>query len=279
MTTLAETAAAVAANAPHVPAVISPGQLVIAAGLVVVAGLTSFGLRLRLERSLAIAAGRTVVQLLLVGYVLRWVFAAEWLVTVLSVALVMVLAATLAAVHRSAWTYRGALWRALLTQVLAALLTTFVVTRIIIGVEPWYEPVYFIPLLGMVLGNTLTGLSLCLDALLDAAQNRRAEIEQDLALGATRWEAARDHIAEAVRRGMIPTINAMTVVGIVSLPGMMTGQILAGQDPVQAVKYQIVVMFMIAAAASLGCVGLALLTFQRLFTPDHQLRDDVVRRR
>jgi len=123
----------------------------------------------------------------------------------------------------------------------------------------------------MILGNSLTGLSLCLDQLLETVHERRAEVEMELALGATRWEAARGPLAASVRRGMIPTINAMMVVGIVSLPGMMTGQILAGADPAVAVRYQIVVMFMLTASTALGCIFIALLACRTLFNDRHQL--------
>ena len=95
-------------------------------------------------------------------------------------------------------------------------------------------------------------------------------METLLALGATRWEAARQPIQQAVRTGMVPTINAMMVVGLVSLPGMMTGQLLGGVPPLQAVMYQIVIMFLLAAATSLGTVGAVLLAYRLLFNQDHQ---------
>jgi putative ABC transport system permease protein len=98
---------------------------------------------------------------------------------------------------------------------------------------------------------------------------RRDRVEMALALGATRWEAARDPARQAARAGMIPTLNQMAVVGVVSLPGMMTGQVLAGQSPLQAVRYQIVIMFLIAAASALGTVGAVWLTYRRLFSSDH----------
>jgi hypothetical protein len=93
----------------------------------------------------------------------------------------------------------------------------------------------------------------------------RNTIEMILALGGSRWEAAQEAIRQAVRAGMIPTLNQMTVVGIVSLPGMMTGQVLAGESPVDAVRYQIVIMFLIATSSALGTVGAVLLTYRRLF--------------
>src|ERR1700722_9999814 len=141
---------------------------------------------------------------------------------------------------------------------------------VIVRIHPWYTPQYAIPLLGMILGNTLNGVSLGLDRLGSELTGRRDQVEALLALGATRWEAARPLVQQAVRTGLIPTINAMMVVGIVSLPGMMTGQILAGADPVEAVKYQIVIMFLIASAAALGTVSVVLLSYRRLFNEHHQ---------
>lgn len=138
---------------------------------------------------------------------------------------------------------------------------------------------HLIPLLGMVLGNGLTGISLCLDEMTRHLDLERGRVETELALGATRWEAARGPVREAVRRGMIPVINSMMVVGIVSLPGMMTGQILAGADPLVAVRYQIVILFMIAGATSFGCMLLALHAYRRLFDEAHRLRRDRLRRR
>ena len=147
---------------------------------------------------------------------------------------------------------------------------------VIVGVRPWYTPQYAIPLLGMILGNTLNGVSLGLDRLGGELSGSRDEVETLLALGATRWEAARRPIQQAVRTGLVPTINAMMVVGIVSLPGMMTGQILAGTGPIEAVKYQIVIMFLIASATALGTLIAVLLGFRRLFSADHQFRAELL---
>ena len=251
--------------------VISYLDVAVAALLVLVAGLVSMGLRLGLERRLALASVRTVVQLLLVGYVLKVVFGAGHWYAVLGMSAVMIVAAARAAVRRPSRTFAGAFGQAFVTLLVTGLAVTFTVTAVIVRVEPWYQARYFIPLLGMILGNGLTGVSLGLDTLLTGLVDRRHQVEADLALGATAWEAARPQVQDAVRRGMIPIINAMMVVGLVSLPGMMTGQILAGADPLEAVKYQIVVMFMVAAATSLGTIGVVLLAFRRLFNDRHQL--------
>lgn len=258
---------------------LSAWDLGIAAGLVLVAGIVSLSLGLRLERRLGLAAVRTIAQLLLIGYVLKAVFDISHPALVLLLMLCMVVAASRAAVQRSSRTIPGAMILAFITLVTSGLITTFTVTGLIVRVDPWFRPQYTIPLLGMILGNGLTGISLCLDQLLETLAERRAEVESDLALGATKWEAAREPLADAVRRGMIPIINAMMVVGIVSLPGMMTGQILANSDPLDAVKYQIVVMFMIAAATSLGCIIMALMVYKRCFSTQHQLRANLIQKR
>ena len=118
----------------------------------------------------------------------------------------------------------------------------------------------------MILGNTLNGISLGLDRLGNELASKRDQVDTLLALGATRWEAARGSIQQALRTGMIPTINMMVVVGLVSLPGMMTGQLIAGQSPEQAARYQIMILFLIAAGTSMGTVGVVLLGYLRLFS-------------
>ena len=138
----------------------------------------------------------------------------------------------------------------------------------------WYQPQYAIPLLGIILGNTLNGISVGLKSFTDALHQYRDAIEGQLALGATRWEAAMPVMQDSIRTGMIPILNSMMIVGVVSLPGMMTGQLLSGTEPSSAVKYQIVIMFMIGSATAIGTVGVVLLCFRRLFTQQHQLRQD-----
>jgi putative ABC transport system permease protein len=106
---------------------------------------------------------------------------------------------------------------------------------------------------------------------MESLVNQRQKIETLLALGATRWEATHEEIKAAIRTGMIPMINSMMVMGIVSLPGMMTGQILAGANPLDAVRYQIIIIFAIASATALGTLGVVLLAWQSLLNSSHQL--------
>ena len=249
-------------------------ELALATVLIIVAGAVSMALRLGVERRLGIAALRTVVQLGLLGLVLEQIFALR---NPLLVALLLVLMTAFAAreaVSRASRGYRGVLVDAWLTMAATCFVVGGMVTQVVVGVEPWYDPQYVIPLLGMILGNSLTGISLCLDRFMDHLDVRATEIELRIAYGATRAEALAAPLRDAVRTGLIPIINAMAAAGIVSLPGMMTGQILAGSPPLQAVAYQIVVMFMIAAAVALGAMLVVVLAGRHFMGPDATLRLD-----
>ena len=247
-------------------------QVGLAALLMLINGAISVALRLEMHRKLAVAALRTVVQLLLVGVVLHWVFALSRWYVIVGLMLLMALVAGFAAVRRTGRRYPGIWFDSMVSIWASSWLITGVALFGIVDVDPWFSPQYAIPLLGMVLGNTLTGISLGLDRLGQELVGRRGEVDGLLALGATRWEAARGPVRAAVRTGMIPILNSMMVVGIVSLPGMMTGQLLAGIAPAHAVRYQIVIMFLIASATALGTVGVVLLGYRRLFSRDHRFR-------
>ncbi|MFM0117973.1 MULTISPECIES: ABC transporter permease [unclassified Paraburkholderia] len=245
-------------------------DVAIAALLIVVNGAVSVALKLDLERKLAWAAVRTVVQLLAIGYVLGWVFRYDRWYVVLPLMIVMTLIAGFAGAQRGNRTYRGQRADSVLSIWVSSWLVAAVGLFVVIRIHPWYEPQYAIPILGMILGNTLTGVSLGIERMTEELTARRDRVDMALALGATRWEAAQAPARQAVRAGMMPTLNQMAVVGVVSLPGMMTGQVLAGQSPLQAVRYQIVIMFLIAASSALGTVGAVLLTYRRLFSAEHR---------
>ncbi len=253
-------------------------DLSLAALLVVALAGLSWHMRLGLERSLLIAALRTVVQLLLIGLVLKTVFANADLLWVGLMSLVMLLAAGREVMARQQrglkgwWGYglgTGAMFISSFTVTVLALFT-------MLGNDPWYEPQYAIPLLGMMLGNTMSGVALALDRLTQTAWQQRALIEQRLMLGQTRAEAIDEIRREAMRSGMMHIINAMAAAGIVSLPGMMTGQILAGAPPMEAVKYQILIMFLITAGTGFGVTTALWLASRRLFDERHRLRLDVL---
>lgn len=246
-------------------------QVALAALLIVINGIISISLQLRMEKSLAIASIRTVVQLLLVGLVLEWVFRVDRWFVVAGLAMIMTLIAGVTAANRNERRFDGMMVNTIVSVWASAwLITLFALFVVLQGTEKWYQPQYSIPLLGMVLGNTLNGISVGLNTFTESLVTRREQVESWLALGATRWEAARGVVQQAVRTGMIPIINSMMVVGIVSLPGMMTGQLISGMNPMEAVKYQIVIMFLIASATALGTVSVVLMSFRKLFNSDHQ---------
>lgn len=253
-----------------------PLDLVLASVLLLANAGVSIAFNLGLERNMAVAAARMVVQLLLAGLVLKFVFAQSsgWLTAL--VGLVMVLAAGWESVSRqerrlAGWQSWGLGTGTLL--VVGTLATLFAVAGVI-HPEPWSAPRYVLPLLGMVLGNALTGVALALDAVTSTAARERPAIEARLALGATRMEAMSDVTRRALRTGMMPILNAMAATGVVSLPGMMTGQILAGLDPLEAAKYQIMIMFVLAGATAMAVVLATVGGVMLLTDPRHRLRLD-----
>lgn len=251
-------------------------QLALAALMVVALAACMAVARLGMGRSLLIAAARTVIQLALVGLVLEALFAAERLVWVALMALGMLLIAGREVMVRQRRRLLGG-W-AFGIGTLAMFLSSFTVTVltliVIIGPEPWYRPQYAIPLLGMMLGNTMTGVALALDRLTDTAWRQRSVIENRLMLGQRWQEAVGDIRREAMRSGLMPMINAMAAAGVVSLPGMMTGQILAGSPPALAVKYQILVMFTITLGTGFGTLAAVAVGSRRLFDGRERLRLD-----
>lgn len=256
--------------------VLTPIDVAIAGLLVLVNAGLSIAFRLGLEARLIIAATRMVVQLLLVGLVLKVLFANASLWLTVGVCLLMVLFAGREATARQERKFTGWWTWGLGTSsmMVASIVVTIFALTVQIAAEPWYDPRYAIPLLGMILGNTMNGVSLGLDRLIAGAVRERTAVEARLALGDDMSTAIRGVVRDAVRSGLIPTINGMSAAGLVSLPGMMTGQILAGVDPVEAVKYQILIMFLIAGGTGLGLVVAVLAGARRLTDGRQRLRLD-----
>lgn len=250
------------------------GELALGAVLLLVNLGLSVVLRLGLTRDLVVASARMVVQLLLVGLVLDWVFAARSPWVILGIALLMAGLAGVVAVNRTERRFAGVYWDSVVTILASSFLVTGFALLGVIRADPWFDPQYLVPLLGMLLGNALTGISLGLDRFMEGCARERGRVEALLALGATRWEAARHDVRESLRIGLIPVVNSMMIMGVVSLPGMMTGQILAGADPGDAVRYQILIMFMIASCVALASLGVVLLAYRKLFDDRHRLRSE-----
>ena len=258
------------------PIGLAPADLALAAALLLVSAGLSIWLQLRLEWKLAIAATRMVVQLVLVGLVLKWLFVLVSPLWTGLAALSMVLFAGREAMARQERKLTGWWGYGLGTtsMLIAATLATVFALTMQIRPEPWFDPRYSIPLLGMILGNAMTGVSLGLYTLTTGAWRERAAIEARIALGADRWEALGAVLRGAMTAALMPIINSMAAAGVVSLPGMMTGQILSGVEPMEAVKYQILVMFLIAGGTALGAFGAVVGGAYRLSDARHRLRLD-----
>ncbi|HMW16736.1 MAG TPA: iron export ABC transporter permease subunit FetB [Accumulibacter sp.] len=258
---------------------LTPLDLSLAALLVLALAGLSHHLRLNVERQLLLAAARSTIQLLLIGLVLKVLFDNANLLWVTLIAGVMLLVAGHEVNARQKRPLLGVWGWAVgtLSMFVSSFAVTVLALTCMISTTPWYAPQYAIPLLGMVLGNTMNGISIGLDRLTQDTTVKRAAIETRLALGQDWRQAIGDSRREAIRVGLIPIINAMAAAGIVSLPGMMTGQILAGTPPVEAVKYQILVMFLIAGGTGFGTAVAVSLAARRLFDDRQRLRLDRLR--
>lgn len=255
---------------------LSAFDLALAAVLVLALALLSLPLKLKIMKPISIAALRTVVQLLLIGLILEGLFAIGTLLVVALWSVLMLMVAAREVMARQQRRFRGR--RGYGIGISSMFVSSFAVTLLtlvaVIGPEPWYMPQYAIPLLGMLLGNTMNGVAVGLDRLTQNAWEQRAVIEQRLMLGQSHDEAIEDIRRNATRSGLIPAINAMAAAGLVFLPGMMTGQILAGVQPIEAVKYQILIMFVITAGTGFGTIMAVWLGARGLFDARQRLRLD-----
>jgi putative ABC transport system permease protein len=232
-------------------------QLALASLFIVATGAVTLTLHLGVAKDLALASVRTYLQLLALGFVLRWVFRSDTPLLVFAILAVMLVAATRIVLKRSPDAPKGLFGSTLLSLAITGITITFAVTGLVVGVEPWWRAQYVIPIGGMVIGNSMSGIALALERVFADLESRADEVLALTALGATPWEAAQPSVRTALRAGLI-----------VFIPGMMAGQVLAGTDPLVAAPYQIVVMLMIATADVLGSVAAVLLSYRRRFSAD-----------
>jgi putative ABC transport system permease protein len=251
---------------------LSAWQLALALVLVAAVVVVSVRQSLGLQRDLVIGSLRAIVQLYAVGLILAAVFAAARWYWVLLILAVMTAVATQAAVSRLGKPLPRAPWIAGIALSVSTAATLAYVIAIVVQVRPWYEPQYIIPIAGMILGSSMTSAALAGDRLQSDLRVRADEVEARLALGFSGHDAVQPIVRASLRAAMIPTVNGMMTVGLVQLPGMMTGQILAGSSPLLAIRYQMVVVFMQAAATALGSLLFVRLAASRYLTPAHQLR-------
>ncbi|MEK8126487.1 iron export ABC transporter permease subunit FetB [Paenibacillus filicis] len=220
--------------------------------------------RLGLEKDIAIGTVRSAVQLLLIGYVLHFVFDARnpWVIVLMVLIMTVIAAWNAGGRTRRLKGIRLRIW-------LSIGCTEAVTMALLLGlniIEPLAQ--YIIPISGITIGSAMIVSGLFLNQMKREVETSRGEMEALLALGSTARQAVQSSLKRAVRASMIPTVDGMKTVGLVQLPGMMTGMIVAGADPIQAVRYQLLIMFILTASAALTAILLSTLSYRLWFTDD-----------
>ncbi len=244
---------------------LEPSHLLLAAGFISIILILSWFYELGLTGTIFVAASRCSVQLILIGFALAFVFLHNHPALTLPILGMMIFFAAHTITGRLKRLPHKLFGAALAATSVTGVLITFTVTGLIIGVTPWHRADVVIPIAGMVFGNSMNGIAITLERVFSDMKQRNEEIRVWIALGASPWEAARPSLRAAFSAGLIPVINSMSAVGLVSIPGMMTGQILAGADPRVASHYQIVIMLMVSAAVGLGAFLAVVLSYRKAF--------------
>jgi len=248
---------------------ITLGEVAASLALIAVAIAVSFWRRAELEQDIAVAVLRSFIQLTAVGYVIQAIFDTDslWLVVALLAGMVAF----------GTWTARG---RAsgvpeVTGPILLALAVAAAVTLgLVVGLGVFKaEPRYLVPVGGMVIGNSMTAVAVTLNRLADEMHDGRRQIEAMLALGATSQQAARAIVARSLRSGMIPLVDSTKTTGIVFFPGTMVGMLVAGAEPVDAVRLQMVLLWVLLGAVALAGLIAVSFGYRGFFTDAHQLRD------
>ncbi len=246
-------------------------DMLISLSLVLAALAVSLRQGLALERTILWGVLRTTVQLAAVGYLVHAIFALDHPLPVIGLLVIMLLVAAWTAVSRQPLRRLPLYPLTLISLAFGAGVVIFLVVVVIVGARPWYDPRYMIPLGGMILGNAMNSVALGLERLERELRQGRRRVEAVLALGGSPAQAGAEAEKHAVRAALTPILNSMMVVGLVQLPGLMTGQILAGVDPLTAVRYQVLVMFMLLAGNALSAGVAVRYTRGRYFTAAWQL--------
>ena len=264
---------------PAGPVDIALPQLFLSATPLILLGALSAHLRLGLHGKLAIAVVRCATQLSILGFILVPIFVSNtWYLTVIYT-LVMLMVAAAEAVSRPAQAYDGMLFEVLIAMGIACSVSITFGLAAIIRVSPWYDAQYLIPMLGMLLGNSCSSVAVGLSAVLEELSSGKEKVEALLVLGATRVEATREVVVRAIRLSLTPLLNSMNVVGIVSIPGMMTGQILGGSDPSVAARYQIMIYFLVAMSSSASAIATVYAAVLTVCDSKHRLRAEKLKAR
>ncbi len=247
-------------------------DLLIGASLVFISIGLSKWKELNLERDLIIASIRTFIQLIGVGFILKYVFESNSSAIILFFIIIMLIVAIWTVVKPQKYKSGNLSLIVTISLLSSSGITVFIVTQIIINIEPWFSPQYLIPIAGMVIGNSINGASIAIERLDSEIKDKKDKIEALLCLGASSNQAGAGIIKSSMKSSLIPTINSMMIVGIVSFPGIMTGQILSGISPFTAVKYQIIIMYMIAFSVMLCSYLIINFRFKSYFTKFHQFK-------
>ncbi|KAI7900359.1 UPF0014 family [Cokeromyces recurvatus] len=239
-------------------------NVAIASSFILINGGISVVLGLKLEKTLIIAALRCLIQLTIMGFILEDVFKTRNSALVMLMTFVLILLGAYETVYnKSKQSYKGMFISVFISSGIATLVIGIIGTRFAMKQIPFWIPEIFIPTMGMLLGNVMSGMAVALSSCLSSVGSRKEEIETYLAFGASRWEAGQSIAIEAVRLSMLPTINQMSVIGLIAIPGMMTGQILGGAPVSNAVKYQQIIMFLISASTSLGVLSAVVVEYHK----------------
>ncbi|MFC7391990.1 ABC transporter permease [Scopulibacillus cellulosilyticus] len=226
------------------------------------------------EKETLIASIRMTLQLVIVGYLLMYIFKhPNPFVTVLIVLLMEGFA-----IYNIYKRVKNDISRALkkviaLSMIVGTFISLLFFDFVVIHFSPWYDPRYFIPIAGMIIGNSMTGITLGVNTLIESMKVQKDSVESALMLGATPKEATKQIVNHAFDSAILPQINSMVGTGIVFLPGMMTGQILSGISPVVAIEYQIIILLGIAGAVSLTVMIFTQLGYKTFFNKRCQLVD------
>jgi putative ABC transport system permease protein len=245
------------------------GEVAATLALVAVAVAVAVWERTDLEGDIAVAAARSFIQLTAIGYVIKAIFASDSLLWVVLLLVVMVVFGAFTARSRAP-RVPHAFWTLLFALAIAATATLAVVLAL--GVFP-IEARYLVPVGGMVIGNAMTAAAVALNRLGDDIHDAAGRIEATLALGATATEAIRPIARRSLRSGMIPLIDSTKTTGLIFFPGTMVGMLLAGAAPVDAVRLQLVLLYVLLGAVALAALLAVLLSRRAFFTPEHQLRE------
>lgn len=230
---------------------VSPAHILLAAAPLVGVAVVSYHLDLNLESSILIGSFRTFVQLSILSFILdpifKWGVDLWWVVVAYTI--FMILLASFESSSRSFYFFDGMFGYVLGSILFNVTLVALFAFPIILDPSPVWDPQYVIPIVGMLLGNCINGISLSLNSMLTGLVDCAAEIELMLAFGASPYEASSRLLKESIRTGTMPTLNSMAIIGIISIPGMMTGQILGGSSVADAARYQILIMYLIATCS------------------------------